>query len=121
MLSPLTPFLGASPLAHARVFRRQRITLRLFTIAVTFLVFAYSTAYCADFAQVGTVMKTAMPAESPVKVLEDKRHVLCEKCPTQTKLNPIIVASQAPGVVIKVGSHIEKPIEEKSTIQTQRR
>jgi len=79
--------------------------MRLLLLIIIFAVLDYSTAYCADFAQIGTVMKTTI--ETPVKVLEDKRHVLCEKCPAQTGLNPNIAASQAPGVVIKVGSHIK--------------
>lgn len=79
------------------------MTLHLF-VAVTLLVLSYSAAYCADFAQVGAVIKTSMPAESPVKTLEDKRHVLCEKCPPQTKLNPII-AVQVSGIALKVGEH----------------
>lgn len=58
-----------------------------------------------------------MPTESPIKVLEDKRHVLCDKCPAQTKFNPIVVA-QSPGVVLKVGKPKNEPVivEEKKVL-----
>lgn len=59
-----------------------------------------SSAYSADFAQVGTIGTPAY-VESPVKVLQDKPHVLCDKCPANSKFTPI-VAFQASGLVMKV-------------------
>lgn len=58
-------------------------------------------AYSAEFAQVGGFTGTTTPSSSPVHILEEKRHVLCEKCRSITKLN-LVTAVQLPKVIMKV-------------------
>lgn len=74
--------------------------MRHFTIATIIVLILSSTAYCADFGQ-EAIIKTSIPS-SPVAVIEEKRHVLCDKCPSITKFNPVVVA-QPVSIIMKVG------------------
>lgn len=64
----------------------------LFTFFCAFLISA-ATACAAEIAQ---IQFFAYDNGTPVKVLEDKRYVICNACPQYSKLTPVVTEIKAP-------------------------